>query len=168
MRRSDTVSARVLFSLKPTQVLFLALLTGSVWGCVASSRLSTAALRYALPLSIAGRSLLRTAIVSFLFPVTAYLCAICFGTLPVAILFFCKGTLVSCLLYQAFAQGAAAQIMLMLLFHSLLPLPLQLSVISSQLCREPNVPKGKSSLSMLLFSSILVFAAELCLSRLGI
>lgn len=167
MLRFSSASARVLFSPSPARLLFFSVLSGVLFGILSASRLEAAAQLLPLPQTLLGRSLLRTAIVSFLFPLAAYLFALCFGALPTALLFFCKGLLLSCLLYQAAAQGAAARTVLYLLFHSLLPLPLQLCAVSRQLS-EDGQKKTSSALPLLLVSSILIFFAELCLSRLGI
>lgn len=165
MRRFSSRSAQAFFSASPAQTLFFSLLVGILCGVLLSSRPGSGALLLSLPATVAGRSLVRTAIVSFLFPLTAALFALCFGTLPTALLFFCKGTLLSCLLYSAAGQGMTAQTVLLLLFHSLLPLPLQLCAASSLLSREEARSNGVSPLFVMSVSSILILLAELFLAR---
>ena len=167
MGRLSSFSARVLFSVTAAKVLFFALLTGAMLGVVCASRLGEIAERFPIPVSCAGRPLLRTAIVSFLFPLTAYLFSLCFGVIPSALLFFCKGMLLSCLLYISVLQNSATQTILLLL-HSLLPLPLQFYAVCAQFSDKEQPKTSASPLLALLISSILTFLSEFCLKRLGI
>ena len=165
MQRISSTHARAPFSASPALTLFFSLLCGVLCGVVLSSRPGSAAQLISLPVSVAGRTPVRSAIVAFLVPLTVYLFALCFGTLPTALLFFCKGTLLSCLLYPAARQGVFAQTVFLLLFHSLLPLPMQLCAAASLLSREESRCNVASPLLVLAVSSIFIFLAELCLAR---
>ena len=157
MHRVPTRSARFSFSAAPELILFLALIAGVLWGCAVCLH----SYSFSLPVSVFGRTLLRTAIVALLFPLLAYLFALCFGTLPTVILFFCKGLFLSVLLYLSCAQGTGSKMILLLSFHSLLPLPLYFHSASALLAGKA-VPA-----SSLLLPAACIFLAELLLSQFG-
>lgn len=157
MHRIATRSARFSFSAAPELILFLALIVGVLWGCAVCSR----SIPIPMPVSVAGRLLLRSAITALLFSLLTYLSARFFGTLPTAILFFCKGLFLSVLLYFSCAQGTAPQMLLCLSFHSLLPLPLYFHNAAALL-----TGKEVSAFSLLLPAACILFA-ELLLSQFG-
>ena len=161
MRFVSTGSDKVSVRFAPELMLLFAMLAGAVWGCAVSMRFNV---RVLFPsLSVADRSLPRIAIISLLFPFLVYVFASCFGKLPTAILFFCKATFLSMLLYCFRMNGAVTQIVFLLAFHSLLPLPMYFHTAAELLSGNASA----DSFLPMLISALLTFLAELYLSRFG-